>query len=409
MAVGLLLASLLCLAGGARASADNRQDKVRLMAHRKAFRRFSLSTALLLSVSPMIMSGFFLIRPVKVYATTDTFSSSGTWSAPAGVTSVTITAWGGGGGGMSGTAASGKGAGGGGAYSSGTVTVTPSNNYTVTVGTGGSPGSGGGDSWFSTTGTVLAKGGATGTATTGGAGGALASGVGTVKHSGGAGGNQSGNGKGGGGGGGSATASADGGGGTASNNGGSGGSGQGAGGGGGGNGGTGSTGNPPGGGGGGGGAGAASGGGAAGEIDITYTPPVISVAISTGSVTYGTLAASSSKDTTSADLNNTQVATNDGNVAEDFNIKGQSSTGWTLSGSAGSEQYAHFYCTSGSGSPDPCDASPTWTALTTSYQSMASSIAVSGNKRFDLKINTPTVTSATSQQSVDVTVQAVAH
>ena len=76
------------------------------------------------------------------------------------------------------------------------VTVVPGNNYTVTVGTGGTGNAGctastaGGDSWFSSTGTVLAKGGSpgacsTGTPPAGGAEGAAASGVGTTKFSGG--------------------------------------------------------------------------------------------------------------------------------------------------------------------------------------------------------------------------------
>jgi hypothetical protein len=142
---------------------------------------------------------------------------------------------------------------------------------------------------------------------------------------------------------------------------------------------------------------------------IAYVPIVISVSVSDGSVSYGTLSTNTSSNTTSSGLNDTQAATNDGNVAEDFNIKGQSSANWTLSATSGSNQYSHQFCKTGSGSPDPCDASPTWTSLTTSYQQLASNIAASSNQRFDLKINTPTSTAATAQQSVDVTVQAVLH
>ncbi|MDP2671633.1 MAG: hypothetical protein Q8P13_04230 [bacterium] len=142
---------------------------------------------------------------------------------------------------------------------------------------------------------------------------------------------------------------------------------------------------------------------------ITYTTPVISVSISDGSTAYGTLAVNTNEDTTSSGLNDTQVATNDGDAAEDFNIKGQSSAAWTLGASAGSEQYVHSFCTSGTGSPDPCDSSPTWTTLTTGYTTLASNIATSGTQRFDLKITTPTSTTATTQQSVNVTIQAVLH
>lgn len=144
--------------------------------------------------------------------------------------------------------------------------------------------------------------------------------------------------------------------------------------------------------------------------EVNFTTAIISITItSDGSISYGILPVNTSKDTTSSGLNDTQVASNNGNVAEDFNIKGQGSSSWTLAGTAGSEQYVHAFCTTGSGSPDPCDTGPTWTALTTSYQALGTNIATSGTKRFDLQITTPTSTAATAQQSVDVTIQAVQH
>lgn len=133
-------------------------------------------------------------------AGTATFTSSGTWTAPAGVTSISVDAWGGGGGGGGQNLTSdGGGGGGGGAYSrAASVAVTPGNTYTVTVGAGGvavvgGTGGSGGDSFFNNTSTVLAKGGAggppsTGAPPAGGLGGAAALGVGTTKFSGGNGG-----------------------------------------------------------------------------------------------------------------------------------------------------------------------------------------------------------------------------
>lgn len=138
----------------------------------------------------------------------DTFTSSTTWTCPAGVTSVQVECWAGGAGGgcVYGAVSFGNSAnaGGGGAYSKlNTYSVTPGNNYTVTVGTGGAGGDAagavngqpGGDSWFSTSGTVLAKGGTGGQSNIGSthnfvtsAGGAAASGIGDVKYSGGVGG-----------------------------------------------------------------------------------------------------------------------------------------------------------------------------------------------------------------------------
>ncbi len=147
-------------------------------------------------------------------------------------------------------------------------------------------------------------------------------------------------------------------------------------------------------------------------VAATITPQNISVTVTDGSVAYGTIDLSSSKDTTTGGTNDSQTATNDGNVAEDFNIKSGDATGgttWTLAGSIGANQYKHSFCTSGSGSPDPCDASPSWTAMTTNYQAVGSNIAASGTRLFDLKIDTPSSTSDYVQKSITVTVQAVIH
>lgn len=123
------------------------------------------------------------------------FSSTSTFTVPAGVTSVTVEAWGGGGRGGSRTIGSdGYGGGGGGAYAKSILTVTPGNTYTVTVGGGSnSNSSDGGDSWFINNTTILAKGGVSvaNNGTTGGAGGTAAASIGTVKFSGGNGANGS--------------------------------------------------------------------------------------------------------------------------------------------------------------------------------------------------------------------------
>jgi hypothetical protein len=137
----------------------------------------------------------FAINIPFAHATTDSFTTSGTWTAPAGVTSVDVEAWGGGGGGGNSSTRVG---GGGGAYSKKlSITVVPGNSYTVTVGAGGGVSVAGGDSWFSTSATVLAKGGAAH-----GNGGAATSGIGDTKFSGGNGCNGGGFGAGGAGGGG---------------------------------------------------------------------------------------------------------------------------------------------------------------------------------------------------------------
>jgi hypothetical protein len=369
-------------------------------------------TWLLLGWPPIWQNPRFPQDIGRAEAATQTFTTSGSWQAPDGTTSVTVEAWGGGGaGGGRGASTGNSGGGGGGAYASKAVSVTPGNTYNYTVGAAVSGGSGNGSDgnpslWDDGSQVKAAAGKGGASTTTKGLGGAVVDSAGTTTYKGGDG-ADGGTVSGGGGGGAGSTGA----GGNATN--GTAGTGTSLDGGNGGAGVTNADGNP-GSAAGGGGSGARrtngnrnGGGGARGQIKITYA--VVSVTVADGTIAYGTLATNTSKDTASGGLNDTQVATNAGDVAEDFNIKGQDSTNWTLAGSAGSEQYVQAWCTTGSGSPDPCDASPTWTALTTSYQSLATNIAVAGTKRFDLKITTPTATAITSQQSVDVTVQAVAH
>lgn len=138
-------------------------------------------------------------------------------------------------------------------------------------------------------------------------------------------------------------------------------------------------------------------------VTVTVTVQNLSVAVTDGGVAYGTMTTSAQEDTTSSGVNDSQTATNDGNITEDFNILGQNTGAWTLAATAGSEQYVHEFCNNGN-----CDSSPAWTAITTSYQQVANSIATSGTQEFDLRIGTPTSTSTFTQQSADVTVQAVA-
>ena len=96
------------------------------------------------------------------YTTAGTFS----WTAPAGVTSVSVVAVGPGGQGY-GVTMPNEGGGGGGLGWTNNIAVTPGNSYTIVVGAAGS----GTDSYFISTATVKGGAGGNGTATTGGAGG----------------------------------------------------------------------------------------------------------------------------------------------------------------------------------------------------------------------------------------------
>jgi len=135
-------------------------------------------------------------------------------------------------------------------------------------------------------------------------------------------------------------------------------------------------------------------------VTATVTVQNISLTVSDGSITYGTIAANSSKST--CDLSDTQTVTNNGNVAETFNIKGQDSAKWTLGTTPGSDVYVHKFATS----------SCPWasgTALTTSYQTMQTNVAVNATSTLNLQITTPNPSTVFTEQSVNVTVEAVAY
>jgi len=138
------------------------------------------------------------------------------------------------------------------------------------------------------------------------------------------------------------------------------------------------------------------------DVAATVTVQNVSVSVSSGTVNYGTLATNTSAGTNGS---NTQTVTNSGNVPEDFNIRGQNSANWTLGASAGTDTYAHKFCVA------TCGTAPTnYTGLTTSYAALgAGNVAGAGTQTFDLYITTPTSSTVFSQQSVNVTVQAVAH
>lgn len=137
------------------------------------------------------------------------------------------------------------------------------------------------------------------------------------------------------------------------------------------------------------------------SVTATVTVQNVSVTVADGTAAYGTLAVNTSADTNPLD---TQTATNNGNVAENLNIRGQNSANWTLGAAAGADTYVHRFCTA------TCTTPPTnYTALTTSYQTLATGVAASGTQTFELEITTPTSSTNFTQQSVDVTVQAVAQ
>lgn len=98
----------------------------------------SLNNTILYNLCRSILALFLLLSANYSEAQTKVvYTSTGTWTCPAGVTSITVEAWGAGGGGTIGAAPKGYtgGGGGGGAYAKlNTVTVTPGTPYNFTVG-----------------------------------------------------------------------------------------------------------------------------------------------------------------------------------------------------------------------------------------------------------------------------------
>jgi hypothetical protein len=94
-----------------------------------------------------------LIKSFSFSQTVQTFTATGagSWTAPCGITSITVELWGAGGGGQRANGNPSMGGGGsGGAYIKVTYPVSPGTTYNYFVGAGGSGNSGqnGEDSWF---------------------------------------------------------------------------------------------------------------------------------------------------------------------------------------------------------------------------------------------------------------------
>lgn len=133
-----------------------------------------------------------------------------------------------------------------------------------------------------------------------------------------------------------------------------------------------------------------------GVVSITLEP-------GSGTIAYGVVAIA--RDTTSSGVNQTQVVRNNGNVAEDFDIKGQATANWILGLAAGNATYKHEWCTVN------CDTSPVWNIFTTNYAGsfLASNVAANATQDFDLRITVPTSNQSVFQQTAVVYIQATQH
>jgi hypothetical protein len=160
-----------------------------------------MKTTLFLKKKNLLLFSLLLLSGIGYSQISQTYNSDGTFTVPAGVTTVSVQAWGAGGAGGGNTFTSdGAGGGGGGAYSIAPALAVTAGTHTVTVGIGGTGNAGaagnpGTDSWFMNSSTVLAKGGAGGNPPVSGAGGIGGAGggaipvvMGTTKYAGGNGG-----------------------------------------------------------------------------------------------------------------------------------------------------------------------------------------------------------------------------
>ncbi|MFA5128108.1 MAG: hypothetical protein WC457_03870 [Patescibacteria group bacterium] len=140
--------------------------------------------------------------------------------------------------------------------------------------------------------------------------------------------------------------------------------------------------------------------------EVNSVTPVVSVTVSDGVVSYGTIAENSSVST--IDLGDLQTITNNGNVTEDFAIKGQDGSGggctWTLATSNGADQYVHRFCND---TDLDCSSPPTnYTAMTTTYQNIDTNVAADGTTQFQLRLTAPSASTCYGEQDVDVTLLA---
>ena len=92
----------------------------------------------------LLLIAFFALTTTAFAQTTETYTTSGSWTVPTAVTSVTVHIWGAGGGGGGSNANNSGGSGGGsGAYVTQVIPVTAGDIIPYTIGTGGAGGAAG--------------------------------------------------------------------------------------------------------------------------------------------------------------------------------------------------------------------------------------------------------------------------
>jgi len=134
------------------------------------------------------------------------------------------------------------------------------------------------------------------------------------------------------------------------------------------------------------------------DVTATVTVTTLSVAVSDGTVTYGTLATSATQDTIALGSADSQVVENIGNTAADINIRGATTDAWDLTLTIGTEEFRHRFASD--------DAGVAWATLSDAYTLLVGSLASDATQSLELEIQVPSTTTATAEQNPDITVQA---
>ena len=131
-------------------------------------------------------------------------------------------------------------------------------------------------------------------------------------------------------------------------------------------------------------------------VNATVTPLVLSIELSETTISYGTLQAGDPEVSSTPPF---FKAFNRGSVAMDFDIKGaNSNNGWTIGNTPGEDQFVHRF-TTGS----------TYTELTTSYQALASDVAIDGDVQVYTKLTMPTTITNSNIQTLPIVIRGSMH
>jgi len=157
-----------------------------------------------------------------------------------------------------------------------------------------------------------------------------------------------------------------------------------------------------------------------GTVSCTVTATLVALTVEDGSVAYGTLALGATENTAYYDASDnpdgmvspqTQIITNTGTVAEDFNVMTSNAIGgtaWTLhTTTPGANLFTHAYNIAASGYTGTGGISFTkWAAADAYVLDVATSVATSGVRYLELEIGMPTSATDHTQHTITVTVQA---